>query len=101
MPAAVPDPRQRVVLTQHGDRCTLVSGAQFEGRLEVVCLASDIVTVVAERVGQSRMREDFLPVLLGMGVDVRADPDEVVLQSVDRFAGALLEGLTKFCRCHG
>jgi hypothetical protein len=34
-------------------------------------------------------------------MDIGADPDEIVLQSVDGVARALLEGFAKFCGSHG
>jgi hypothetical protein len=59
------------------------------------------MSVVAERIGQARVRKDFFPVLLWMSMDIGADSDEIVLQSVDGLARTLLEGFAKFCRCHG
>jgi hypothetical protein len=47
------------------------------------------------------VRKDFFPVLLWMSMDIGADSDEIVLQSVDGLARTLLEGFAKFCRCHG
>jgi hypothetical protein len=34
-------------------------------------------------------------------MNIGADPDEIVLQSVDGVARALLERFTKFCDSHG